>query len=171
MSFVSYVPTSQADPAIQPLFEGMEKKRGVSNFLRVLAHSPGLLQGFLSLDGALGKIKLPGKLRELAYLKASQVNSCAYCSHYHRMFGQKAGLNERQLADLASYETSDAYDDLERDVLRFAEQVTRNVRADEALIKRLRERLSEQELVELTVTVGLANLTNRLNEALRIELP
>ena len=34
-----------------------------------MAHSPELFQGFLSLNSALSKTALEGKLRELAYIK------------------------------------------------------------------------------------------------------
>jgi alkylhydroperoxidase family enzyme len=80
-------------------------------------------------------------------------------------------VSERQLSEADHFEASDAFDDLEKDVLRFAEGVTRYVRADDALIKRLKEWLSDQELMELAMTVSLANLTNRMNESLKIDLP
>jgi len=38
-------------------------------------------------------------------------------------------------------------------------------------VARLHEQLSDQELMELTMSVSLANLTNRMNEALKIDLP
>jgi alkylhydroperoxidase family enzyme len=75
------------------------------------------------------------------------------------------------MEDLSRFETSDAYNELQKDVLRYAEQVTRAIRADDTLVARLRQRLSDQELVELTMTIGLANLTNRIAEALKLELP
>jgi uncharacterized peroxidase-related enzyme len=172
MGRVTYLSKDQAAESIRPTYDDIEKKLGVMlNFFKAMAHNPGMLQGFLALDSSLGRFKLDRKLRELAYLKASDLNACGYCLHYHRALGKKVGLSEQQINDLARYETSDAYDDRQREVLRYAEQVTRNIRADDALVGRLKEFLSDQELVELTMTVGLANLTNRMNEALKIDLP
>lgn len=172
MPHVSYLEREQAAEAIRPVYDDVAKKTGqMLNFFKVMAHNPAVLQGFLALNGAMPRTKLAGPLRELAYLKASQVNQCDYCLHYHRKLGQKAGLSERQVSEVDRFETSDAYSDLERDVLRFAEGVTRSVRADDAVLGRLRERLSEQELMELAATVALANFTNRMNVALDIELP
>ena len=37
-------------------------------------------------------------------------------------------------------------------------------------MNQLKERLSEQELVELNLTVGLAQVTNRFNKSLKIDL-
>ncbi len=172
MSHVSYLSKDQAAEELRPTFEGIERKLGaMPNLFRAMAHSPAVLQGFLALNGSLQKFELDPQLRELAYLKASAINGCDYCVAHHREAGGKAGLSERQIEGVAESESGDAYDDLQRDVLRFAEAVTRDVRADNALVGRLRARLSERALMELTLTVALANLTNRMNEALQIELP
>jgi uncharacterized peroxidase-related enzyme len=172
MGYVSYLEKDQAAESIRPVYDDITKKAGTMlNLFKVMAHNPAILQGFLALNSSMGKTKLAGKLRELAYFKASRVNKCAYCEHYHRAFGQKAGLSEKQFQEADHFEASDAFDDLEKDVLRFADSVTRNVRADDSLISRLKERLSDQEMMELAMTVSLANLTNRMNEALKIDLP
>jgi uncharacterized peroxidase-related enzyme len=172
MAVVSYLTNDQAEEKIRPIFEGIEKKGNlVPNVLRVMAHSPALLEGFLALNSALPKTRLDGKLRELAYIKTSELNGCTYCRHHHETTGKKVGLSDRQIDETAQYETSDAYDDLQRDVLRYAEQVTRHIHADEALLARLHKSLSDREIVELAMTVGIANFTNRVTETLKLELP
>jgi uncharacterized peroxidase-related enzyme len=172
MAVVSYLNNDQAGEKIRPIFEGIEKKGNpVPNVLRAMAHSPALLEGFLALNGALPKTELDGKLRELAYVKTSELNGCDYCLHHHRATGKKVGLTERQLTETAQAESSDAYDELQRDVLRYAEQVTRHINADEALLERLRRSLSDRAMVELAMTVGIANFTNRVTETLKMELP
>jgi alkylhydroperoxidase family enzyme len=55
-------------------------------------------------------------------------------------------------------------------VIRYAEQVTRQVRADPALAEQLRQALGPEALVQLTLSVAAANFTNRFNEALGTEL-
>jgi uncharacterized peroxidase-related enzyme len=172
MAVVSYVANDQAADKIRPIFEGIEKKGGeVPNVLRAMAHSPEMLEGFLAINATLPKTRLDGKLRELAYIKASQLNSCDYCLHHHQVTGKKAGLSERQINETGQFETSDAYDDLQRDVMRYAEQATRHVQVATALLDRLKAMLSEREIIELAMTVGLANFTNRVTGTLRMELP
>ncbi len=56
-------------------------------------------------------------------------------------------------------------------MLQYAEEVTSNVIVTDELFDRLKQNLSQQELVELAVTVALANFTNRISETLRLELP
>jgi uncharacterized peroxidase-related enzyme len=172
MALVSYVPTSEAAEKIRPHFEKVESRgHDVPNFLRVLAHSPELLEGFIALNGALGRMKLDPKLRELAYIRASEANSCGYCLQHHKKAGRKAGLDERQVNETESDSGSDIYDDLQQDVLQYAEEVTRNVVVSDELADRLKQKLTERELVELAVAVALANFTNRISETLRLELP
>jgi uncharacterized peroxidase-related enzyme len=172
MALVSYVSNQQAAEKVKPVFEGMEKKIGaVPNVFRAMAHSPEMLEAFLALNATLPKTQLDGKLREMAYIKTSELNGCDYCLHHHRTLGKKAGLNDRQVAETADFEASDAYDELQRDVMRYAEQVTRHINVEDSLFNRLKQSLNDRQIVELAMTVGIANFTNRVTETLRMELP
>jgi uncharacterized peroxidase-related enzyme len=172
MALVSYVSNQDATEKLKTIFEGMEHKLGVvPNVFRAMAHNPEMLEAFLALNATLPKTALNGKLRELAYIKTSELNGCDYCLHHHRALGKKAGLNDRQVAETAQFESSDAYDELEREVMRFAEEVTRHIDVSDALYARLKKQLGDRELVELAMTVGIANFTNRVTETLRLELP
>ena len=172
MALVSYVSNQDAAEKVKPVFEGMEKKIGaVPNVFRAMAHNPEMLEAFLALNATLSRTQLDGKLRELAYIKTSELNGCDYCLHYHRTYGKKAGLSDRQIQETARSDSSDAYDDLQRDVMRYAEEVTRHINPSDALLDRLRQKLSDREIVELAMTVGIANLTNRVTETLKLELP
>jgi uncharacterized peroxidase-related enzyme len=172
MALVSYITNQEAGDKVKAVFEGMEKKIGaVPNVFRAMAHNPEMLEAFLALNATLPKTKLDGKLRELAYIKTSELNGCDYCLHHHRALGKKAGLNDRQVAETAAYESSDAYDDLQREVMRYAEQVTRHINVDDLLFASLKKSLGDREIVELAMTVGIANFTNRVTETLRMELP
>jgi uncharacterized peroxidase-related enzyme len=172
MALVSYITNQDAGEKLKAVFEGMEKKIGaVPNVFRTMAHNPEMLEAFLALNATLPKTKLDGKLRELAYIKTSELNDCDYCLHHHRALGKKAGLNDRQVAETANFETSDAYDELQRQVMRYAEQVTRHINVDDTLFASLKKVLDEREIVELAMTVGIANFTNRVTETLRMELP
>jgi uncharacterized peroxidase-related enzyme len=172
MALVRYVSTAEAAEGIKARFQKMEEKgHEVPNFLRILAHSPELLEGFVSLNGALNRMQLDPKLRELAYIRASEINACGYCLQHHKKAGRKAGLDERQVNETETYESNAIYDELQQDVIRYTEEVTRTVIVTDELIDRLKQKLSDRELVELAATVALANFTNRISETLRLELP
>src|SRR5205807_3129239 len=105
MALVTTLSKNEAAEKIRPALEGMERKLGsIPAIFGAMAHNPELFEAFLALNSALGKTKLDGKLRELAYVKASELNGCDYCMHYHRANGKKVGLTERQLDDTAEHE-------------------------------------------------------------------
>ena len=56
-------------------------------------------------------------------------------------------------------------------MLRYAEDLTERVATAPEVLSGLKRHLGERELVELNITVGIANLTNRFNESFGIELP
>lgn len=71
---------------------------------------------------------------------------------------------------LPEYETSPLFDEVERLVIRYAEEMTVNVQVDAALAEQLKARLTPQQLVQLTMSIAAANFTTRFNEALATEL-
>ena len=80
-------------------------------------------------------------------------------------------MSATQIQDLANFEASSAYSDLEKDVLRFAEEWTKQGRAGAQVVQRLTRTLSPAQMVVVAAAVGLANWTNRFNETFAVELP
>jgi alkylhydroperoxidase family enzyme len=80
-------------------------------------------------------------------------------------------LTDVQLQTLDDYEQSNAFSDLEKLVLRFAEQWTQQGKAQAEVVSALAKTLSPAQLVVLAATIGLANWTNRFNETFDIQLP
>jgi uncharacterized peroxidase-related enzyme len=162
---------TEAPPVSRDLFKDLQAKMGmVPNIFRTMGHAPEVLQATLNLNAAIQK-NLPPKLRELAYLRTSQINGCNYCLHYHKMLGKKAGVSDVQINELANYESSAAFTDLDKAALRFAEQWTKSGKVDKGVLERLARDLTPSQLVTLAATVALANWTNRFNEIMGIELP
>jgi alkylhydroperoxidase family enzyme len=79
MARVPYLERDQVPADLQTVYDATERAIGrVPNFHNVLAHFPKALTGYLDLSAALREVKLDPRLRELAYLKASQLNRCHY---------------------------------------------------------------------------------------------
>jgi AhpD family alkylhydroperoxidase len=129
-----------------------------------------MLEAFIAFNKSLSKGTLDPKLRELAYLKASLVNECSYCANAHKAVGMRVGLTEEQIQQIADYAASSAFSALEKLVLRYAEELTRSARSSDEIVSELKKQLSEQDIVELTLTVGTANLTNRFNMSVMTDL-
>ncbi|HEX2276011.1 MAG TPA: hypothetical protein VE844_19930 [Gammaproteobacteria bacterium] len=80
------------------------------------------------------------------------------------------GLTQAQLDGVATHaDELSPFSELERLVIRYAEQLTTTVHTDEVLDRELQKHLSAREMVELAVTVATANATTRICNALKIE--
>lgn len=79
-------------------------------------------------------------------------------------------MPKEKFAALPQYETSPLFDEVERLVIRYAEQMTTRVQVEPALTEQLAKHLTPAQLVQLTLSIAAANFTNRFNEALGVEL-
>lgn len=80
-------------------------------------------------------------------------------------------MNKEQIEQLGQYESSGAYNDLEKTVIAFAEQFTTKATVDEAIMGKLKESLSPEQMVKLAAVVAEANWANRFNNTFGVELP
>jgi alkylhydroperoxidase family enzyme len=84
--------------------------------------------------------------------------------------GRRIGLSEQQVADLADFEHSPAFSELERRVLRFAEAMTRTpAEVPEELFNSLREHFDPRQMVELTAAIAWENFRARFNRGFGLE--
>ena len=73
-------------------------------------------------------------------------------------------MTEAQILDLARYRESDAFSDLEKAVLDYAVALSRTpADASDELVKRLRQDLTDEQLVELTANIAWENFRARFN--------
>ena len=80
------------------------------------------------------------------------------------------GVSEQQLADLAAFEESPAFSELEKRVLRYTVALTRTpAEVPEELFNSLREHLNPQQLVELTTAIAWENFRARFNRGFGVE--
>jgi alkylhydroperoxidase family enzyme len=81
-----------------------------------------------------------------------------------------AGVNEQKLAELAVFEESQSFSELEKLVMRYAVALTRTpANLPEELFANLREHLSPQQMVELTSAIAWENYRSRFNRGFGIE--
>ena len=161
----------QAAAAVQPVFDRLTQAFGaVPAFFATMARSPEALEHFMPLYGAVvNKGSVEAKYKELAYLKTALINGCEYCFRAHSASGKKNGVTEEQIKNLSFYQRSAAFDEKERATLLYAERVTRGASAIRAgAIQELKKHYSDDQIVELTLTICIANFTNRFNDALMI---
>jgi len=150
----------------------------ISNFSKVLAHQPATLEGWALANDAirLANVKADPdyvKIQQLVIIKTSSLNQSAYCLSHNVPLGKKMGLSEEQIAAARGddYMASPLLDDRQKAAIRWAEAVTNmTARDDEAAFSGMKLHFSEQQIVELTVFCGMWNYSNRLCEALHVDL-
>ena len=170
MPHLSPLAIDEAGPARVTL-ESLQARLGqVPKMYRTFAHAPRVLDAAVSMAQAI-RVELDPKLRELAYLKVTHLTDCHVCWHYHEAAARRVGVSDQQVRDLGTFESSAAYDELERDVLRFTEQWTLRGQVDGAVLDRLKDVLPPMHLVTLAATAAQANLTCRFNNVFGVELP
>jgi AhpD family alkylhydroperoxidase len=104
-------------------------------------------------------------LVDLVYLRASQINGCAYCIDAHTHDLLKAGASLEKLVLVSAWREAGAYfSDRERAALAWTETVTRvaETHAPDAAYDEASSAFEDKELADLTIAIGLINVYNRV---------
>jgi uncharacterized peroxidase-related enzyme len=167
MAVIKPVPKDEADSQVKEIYDQMEGKHGhMPNFFGMMAHRPAVLKSFLPLISAIGQGTVAPRYKELAYLKASMLNGCEYCTRAHTASAKRIGITDDQIRDLQFYRNSKHFDEKDKATILHAERVTRGAAAlREGALLELKEYYTEDQIVELTLVICLANFTNRFNDA------
>jgi alkylhydroperoxidase family enzyme len=169
----------EADAETRSVYDGVLKQWGrISNFSQVLAHQPAALAGWMLPNESirLNKVKSDPayvRIQQLVIIKTSALNQSAYCMSHNVPLGRKVGLTQAQIeaAQGSDYMRSPHLDERQKAAIRWAEAVTLlTARDDEDAFAAMRRHFSEKQIVELTVFCGMWNYSNRLCEALHIDL-
>ena len=115
------------------------------------------------LDEYVNASGLEASLIELVRLRASQVNSCAYCVDMHWKDLRALGETEQRLACLSVWRECSFYSERERAALAWSEAVTAILGGvPDAVYEEVRPHFTEKELADLTLVVAAINAWNRI---------
>ncbi|NMO04759.1 carboxymuconolactone decarboxylase family protein [Gordonia sp. TBRC 11910] len=113
--------------------------------------------------------RMDPRLKELAELKTAGLINCEFCLDIGSALARTAGISERQIRDLPVYADSDAYDDIEKLVISFAEALTVTPAVDiEPIRSELLVHFSKGQVAELAAAVAWENQRARLNQGLGV---
>ena len=132
--------------------------------------APGALNAMLALSKSVHDSGLDEELLNLVFLRASQINGCAYCIDMHWKDLKATGVNEQKLYMLNGWHEWSGYSERERAALEWTEAVTllTKDRVPDDVYQRARKQFNESELAWLTLAVVTINGWNRLNVAFRV---
>ncbi|HWR17055.1 MAG TPA: carboxymuconolactone decarboxylase family protein [Terriglobales bacterium] len=168
MARVSLIEPASARPEVQQIYE--HRLRGKPAAIhKAMAHNHHALLPFLSFNVAAG-MSLDRSLWEKVYLRVSFLNGCNYCAQHHMKSSTTVGLDVDGWRALKAGDLT-RFPETEQVALQYAEKLTRDPGgiADDDVAK-LKEHFSDQQIVDLHLLCGLANLTNRFTGPLGLEL-
>jgi uncharacterized peroxidase-related enzyme len=160
MARISLIEPEYASPEVKEIYDGKLKGKPGS-IQKALAHRPAMLGAFLSFYASVGR-SLDRKLFEAIYLRISLINGCRYCTQHHIQSGKRGGLTLDEMRMLKDGHYS-SFGEKECTALRYSEKLTRTPdAASDADFADLKKHFSDEQIVDLHMLIGLANLTNRV---------
>jgi len=166
------VKSRQTNPDLAELFASIADLRGsVHHLHQALANQPAALLAFMGMSRYVRDDSgLDPRLRELAILATGHALDVEYEKHHHVRAARRVGVEEAKIEAFPRWWESSAFDETERAVLGYADQVARSRDVDDATFAALQARFSAAQIVELAVTVGWYHLCAAILGPLRIEI-
>ncbi len=129
---------------------------------------PSLGEGLIGIGKAVERSGLDRKLIELAKIRASQINGCAFCLKMHTADARRLGESEERIYLLDAWREAPCYTEKERAALAWTEAVTRlQGGVPDEVFEEARAQLGDEKLANLTAAVAVINAWNRISIAYR----
>ena len=114
--------------------------------------------------------RLEPNLKSFAHMAVAALVGCSWCLDLGYFHAHDQGLDEAKASEVPRWRESAVFTSLERNVMEYAEAMSETPpRVTDEMSARLLEQLGAPAMVELTASVGFANLTTRCNTAMGIE--
>jgi AhpD family alkylhydroperoxidase len=137
------------------------------------AYQDAVAVGMKALAGVhlyVARSGLPRSLLDLVYLRASQINGCAYCIDLHARDLGNAGVAAEKLMLVPVWREAAAFfSEQERAALAWTESVTRvsETHVPDADYQDALTQFDETQLANLTLAIGVINAYNRMAVSFR----
>jgi 4-carboxymuconolactone decarboxylase len=160
------------DPAsLTPRAAEISAKLPPLNVFRMMGHGGDLVDGFTRLGNQLlSRGTLDPVLREIAIIRVGVLSGAGYEVQQHEAIGRRLGMSAALIA--AIHEGPDAadFDEMQRLVMAFTDDIVANVRAGDASFEPLHARLSVMALQELVICIGYYMMVSRFLETFDVDL-
>ena len=173
MAIVKLLEKHEMDPAVSEILDQVEKLYGFTpNILKALANCPQLLTTFVPFWGGIYVSDAIGpRYRALAALGTAKAHDCQYCIAHMSVTARKAGLTEAEIDAAGRPDDNRTLDERERCIVEYASTLTKDSGGvTDELLQKMKNCFTDAELVNLTMVIGLYNLTGRFLKALRIDI-
>jgi AhpD family alkylhydroperoxidase len=131
--------------------------------------APKEFEAMRALSDVVHACSLGKNLLELVFLRASQINGCAFCIDMHTRDLLEQGEDLQRVNSVLVWHDTEFFTPRECAALAWTEAVTRisETHAPDAVYNGLRPHFSDAEIVELTFAITVINSWNRLSIGFR----
>ncbi len=170
MARIDYATTNHLSDKGKDIME----KNGHKNLFKILSYSESHLHNYCRLGGAIrNKGVLDPCLRELAITRVGILLGAEYEVIAHKHIGRAVGIPENQIAALETGASSDAFNEVEKAVLAFTDDLVANDNPGagaSATFDAVAAHLSHEELVELSLAITFYIMTSKILITFRVDL-
>ena len=172
MARVRLVEKEQASPEVKEIFQKIEDNGArILNLYKVAAHSPKVFLNLVRLgNSVIGRMELSPKLREIVILRVATLTDSKYEWAQHVPVALQVGVSQEQVDAISDWKNLSEFNDEERAVLQYTDEVTQNVKVTDHTFDRVKNLFNEQAIVELTITIGYYGMLARLLVPLQVEV-
>ena len=172
MARVRLIDKEQAPPEVREIFQKIEDNGArILNLYKVAAHSPKVFLNLIRLgNSVIGRMELPPRLREIVILRVAKLTGSEYEWAQHTPVALEVGVSQKQLDSISDWKSSSEFNNEERAVLQYTDEVAQNVTVTDQTFNRLKNFFNEQTIVELTITIGYYGMLARLLVPLQVEV-
>jgi len=104
MATLGLIEYADASPEVKAVYDDIMTSRQtdyINNFWKALAHDPvSLRRTWESVKQVMAPGALDPLTKEMVYLAVSTTNQCGYCIASHTAAARKAGMSDKQFAEL-----------------------------------------------------------------------
>jgi AhpD family alkylhydroperoxidase len=135
--------------------------------------APGTQAALLAMGRSTEESGLDKTIVELAKLRVSQINNCAFCLQIHLNVARRLGVPQEKLDLVATWHEAGIFSPRESAALAWAETLTRlaDRSVPDAAYAAVRAHFNEEELIFLSAAIANINAWNRLGAAFRFAPP
>lgn len=132
--------------------------------------APGGYDAMLGLEKFVESSSIPKSLRELIKIRASQINSCAFCIDMHTKEARKLGETEQRIYALNAWRETPFFTAEERAVLALTEAVTlvADTHVPDDVYEDVRRFYDERQTAEIVMQIVTINAWNRIGVTTRL---
>jgi alkylhydroperoxidase family enzyme len=160
------------DPTLQEMFDKRRAMGGsIINLTLTQGHAPRVAKASQTTAFTIRfDAVTPRNLRELAIFRTAEIVGSDYELNQHTPMMKMCGYSEEQIVQVAVWQSSKLFDEKQRALLAYVEQVAHGGNVDDGTFAALARFFTPQEIVEITFTVGSYYSTGLFTKALKIEL-